>query len=100
MKKELKQAMRAGINNSNLNGYKWTVTPNGLSWDYGEEFIFTHEVVDEEDGVILITAEAVQSGTKMSTILVGDAFYCDTESLEEAYRMATERTIRNANYWY
>lgn len=47
MKKEIKQAIQQGINEAELNGYKWTITANGLKWSYGEDFTFRKEEYDD-----------------------------------------------------
>lgn len=99
MKKEIKNAMMNGIKESDLNGYKWSVTSNGLKWSYGEEFNFTLSEKDD-DGDQILTVKAVQSKMKITNIWIGDSFYCDCSSIEEAYKLATRRTIRNANLIY
>ena len=35
MKKEIRQAINQGIKEAEKNGYKWTITANGLNWSYG-----------------------------------------------------------------
>ena len=95
MKKALGQAIREGINDSELHGYKWSITKDGLSWSYGEEFTFA---LDEENN--LLTVRAKQSGLHMVSLLVGSEWYHDCGTLEDAYRIATEYTIRKANELY
>lgn len=95
MKMQLRRAIQEGIRGSDLNGYKWTVTPTGLKWSYcDEEFTFTME----ENECLVV--RAVQSGMHMVSLLIGKEWYCDTSSVEEAYRIATEVTIKKANYLY
>lgn len=97
MKKEIRQAMVTGIKEADLNGYKWTITQDGLTWSYGEEFIFsTYEV----DGDTILTVKAVQSGIMMAEVIIGTHFWCDTSDLLDAYRGATKATIRKANRIY
>lgn len=97
MKKELRRAMQEGIRESELNGYKWAVTPTGLKWSYcDEEFTFT---VEEHECQVL-AVRAVQSGMHMVSLLIGKERYCDASSTEEAYRIATEATIKKANHLY
>lgn len=98
MKAEIKNAIREGINNSELNGYKWTITENGLKWSYGEEFTFKTARIDDNE--TCLSVKAVQSGYTMVTLIVGTAFYCDCSDIVDAYRNATEATIRYANRMY
>lgn len=99
MKKEFRRAMQEGIRESELNGYKWVVTPTGLKWSYcDEEFTFTMEGNDSECQVLVV--RAVQSGMKMAALLIGKEWYCDTSSVEDAYRIATKATIKKANHLY
>lgn len=99
MKKELRRAMQEGIRESELNGYKWTVTPTGLKWSYcDEEFTFTMEENGYECQVLAV--RAVQSGMHMVSLMIGKEWYCDASSVEDAYRIATEATIRKANHLY
>ena len=100
MKRELRNAIAAGIKESELNGYKWTITPNGLKWSYGEEFIFSTSPIEDGDGETFLTVKAVQSETTMASLIIGTAFYADTSDLVDAYRIATKATIRNANRIY
>ena len=98
MKKEFRQAMMEGIKEADLKGYKWTVTKDGLKWSYGEEFIFS--TYTAEDNSTVLTVKAFQSEITMITLLIGTAFYHDTSDLVDAYRIATEATIRKANHIY
>lgn len=98
MRRELRAAIREGINNSNLNGYKWTITPNGLDWSYGETFIFDLSVGDSGEKFLSVKAE--QAGITMAALFIGNDFYHDCRSVEEGYRIATEATIRRANNLY
>lgn len=94
MKQEYRAAIRKGINASDLNGYKWTITPTGLEWSYGEQFDFK---VYGEDFIIV---KGRQSGEKMAAVMVGAEHFCDVRSMVEAYELATKLTIRNANRIY
>lgn len=99
MKKEIRNAIQAGIKESKLNGYKWTITENGLKWSYGEEFTFSiEEYVDDDDYCLIV--KAVQTGMEMACLLVGSSRWADCRTAEEAYQMATRQTIRRANNWY
>ena len=47
MKREYRNAVKRGIEKSDTNGYKWSITPNGLKWSYLDvEFTF----IEEDDG--------------------------------------------------
>jgi len=94
MKREFRNAIREGINASELNGYKWTITANGLHWNYGESFTFTINRIDEEESFLIVKAE--NSGETMVGLIVGSSRFCDCHTLEDAYRIATKATIRNA----
>lgn len=98
MKREIRNAISQGIKASELNGYKWTITANSLEWSYGEEFIFTETAMEDDE--IFLTVKAVQAEITVASLIVGTAFYADTADLVDAYRIATEATIRNANRLY
>ena len=99
MKKEIRTAIQQGIKEAEKNGYKWTITENGLKWSYGEEFTFRKEEYEGDEEWCLIV-DAVQSGMNMACILVGSSRWADTNSTEEAYRIATKAAIRRANSVY
>jgi hypothetical protein len=99
MKQEIKAAIQQGIKEAEKNGYKWTITENGLKWSYGEEFTFRKEEYADDDEWCLIV-EAVQYGREMAIILVGNSRWADATSEEEAYRLATKAAIRRANSLY
>ena len=98
MKNELRSAIRQGINNSELNGYKWTITPGGLKWSYGDEFTF--EAKSMPDDEIFLYVKNASTGRIMAALVVGTADDADASNLVDAYRIATEKTIRNANRIY
>ena len=98
MTNEIRKAIRNGINNSELNGYKWTITKEGLDWSYGEQFTFEYKQIDDEEGFLIVKGR--RSEMTMASILIGDAFYDDCRTIEEAYTLATKQTIWNANHTY
>lgn len=98
MTNEIRNAIKKGINDSELNGYKWTITKDGLKWSYGEQFTFYHKQIDDEDGHLFVLAK--RSEMSMASILIGESFYHDCQTIEEAYYLATKRTIWNANHTY
>lgn len=97
MKREYREAIARAIKESDLNGYKWTILPNGLHWSYlseGEDFIF--DTTSEEDFLIV-------RGPCCSMAEIwyekGERF-ADCETLTEAYYLATKATIAKANHIY
>lgn len=95
MKREHRNAIKRGIEKSNTNGYKWSITPSGLKWSYLDtEFTF----IEEEDGKILSVRD--EHTPLCISIWYGDDKFADCKTLEEAYEMATIKTIRLANYLY
>lgn len=98
MTNEIRKAIRKGINDSELNGYKWNITKDGLDWSYGEQFTFHLRQYEENEGHLFVLGK--QSGMSMANILIGESFYHDCKTLEEAYFLATKRTIKNANHTY
>lgn len=97
MKNEIRNAIREGIKESELNGYKWTITADGLEWSYGESFEFIEE---EHDDIILLFVIAKSSDMKMARLLIGKDWFCDCSDIVDAYRIATKATINNANRTY
>lgn len=98
MKKEIRLAIQQGIKEADKNGYMWTITPNGLKWSYGEEFTFIENHIDEDE--IFLTVKANGYGATMASLIVGSSRFCDCHTMEDAYRIATKATIRNANNTY
>ena len=95
MKKEFRNACLKAIKESDLNGYKWAVTPNGLGWSYCDvNFTFWH---DPEKNIFHVYDD---NDASFVTLLIGEEFYCDAKNLEEAYYKATRETIYKANYLY
>lgn len=100
MKRNIRSAVRQGIIESDLNGFKWELTMGGLKWEYCDvEFLFRlHEL---DDGEKMLTVHQKDGGRiceeSWITILIGDSKYHDTQTAEEAYRIATKATIKKAN---
>ena len=97
MKREIRNAITKAIKDSDLNGYKWTITENGLRWSYlSENELFTFDTTTENDFLIVhgpycdMASIWYEQGEK----------YADCETLTEAYYLATKATIRKANYIY
>lgn len=102
MKQEIRNAITKAIKESDLNGYKWTITENGLHWSYlskNEQFTFgNHEEADGSANTLVVFDHL---GDVFVRIWYGtDRFITDCETLTEAYYLATKKTIRQANYLY
>lgn len=100
MKRNIRSAVRHGISESDLNGYKWELTIGGIKWEYCDvEFIFRLHEFDE--GEQMLTVHQKDGGTVYEeswiTVLIGDSKYCDAQNVEDAYRIATKATIKKAN---
>lgn len=95
MKREYREAIARGIEDSDLNGYKGSIKPNGLKWSYLDtEFSF----IEEDDGEFLSVRSSFNE--PFISVWYGSNNYSDTKTLIEAYEEATRRTIRKANYLY
>lgn len=98
MKREHRNAIAKAIKESDLKGYKWTITENGLRWSYlTENELFTFDTETEEN-ILLVHGP---HGGHMAIIWYeqGERF-ADCETLTEAYYLATKATIKKANYIY
>jgi hypothetical protein len=97
MKKEYRDAITKAIKESDLKGYKWTITENGLRWSYltGENEEFTFDSRTEADFLLVHGPFC-----NMAAIWYEDAKYADCKTLTEAYYLATKATIRKANSIY
>ena len=93
MKKEYRAAVQRAIKESDLNGYTWTVTPDGLEWSYGETFRFS-------EGKEMLSVYADSYGGFMLGMLVGPNSWDDAKTLEEAYYKAAREVIYQANNLY
>lgn len=94
MKREIRNAIAKAIKESDLNGYKWTITENGLKWSYcDEEFTFN---TPEEN---ILTVESKYTTMAIIWYEKGEK-YANCETLTEAYYHATKATIAKANYIY
>jgi hypothetical protein len=97
MKREIRNAIAKAIKDSELNGYKWTITENGLHWSYlskNEQFTFDTET--EENFLTVHGPYCNMAGIWYEQ---GEK-YADCETLTEAYYLATKATIAKANYIY
>jgi len=99
MKKEIRQAIQQGIKEVEKNGYKWTITADGLKWSYCDvEFTFKLTEVDEEDKFLVVKEKG--SDEMWVGIIINDSRWADANTVEDAYRKATKATINKANRLY
>lgn len=96
MKKEYRAAAQRAIKESDLNGYKWTVTSTGLEWTYGETF--TIEEKPCMDNIVLVVSTSYEP--LFVGMVVGPDRYDDAQTVEEAYYKAVKATIAKANRLY
>lgn len=98
MKKEYRNAIQKAIKDSDLNGYKWTITENGLRWSYltGENEVFTFDTTTEENFLTVRGPFCEMAGIWYEE----NERWADCKTLTEAYYLATKATIRKANYIY
>lgn len=97
MKREIRNAIQKAIKESELNGYKWTITENGLHWSYlseNEQFTFDNKT---EENILIVRGPYCmmaiiwyEKGEKLA----------NCETLTEAYYLATKATIQKANNIY
>lgn len=99
------ELMKKAINDSELNGYKWTADKKGLHWNYGVDFELTIEtdcfgkkVVYLNDGAGCCICVSVVSRDK-------DAWMCDSshdfvKTEDDAVYWATRKMIAKANREY
>lgn len=90
MKKEYKEIIKKAINDSELNGYKWTIKSNKLIWSY-LDVEFDIEIKKEEN------VKIIHDGETFIYILVGNEFYNDAKTIEDGLYKAIKGTIRKAN---
>ena len=95
MKIEYRNAVKRGIEKSDKNGYKWSIMSSGLKWSY-LDIAFTF--IEEGDGEFLTVRDHLNQ--PFVSIWYGNDKYADCPTLEEAYEMATFKTIRRANHRY
>lgn len=103
------QMMKAGIEKSDLKGYKWTAKTDGLHWEYCD-VVFKLRISDDvgEQPHKVVGFTDFQSGVGEKVIVINDeseAWLCDgykdfAHDIDEAIMFATEKIIRTANYLY
>ena len=95
MKKEIRQAIKKAIEESDLNGYTWKIKENSLIWSY-LDIEFTYDDWPEKEMLFL--------RDKYSNVSVwvwySDDYHADCKTLEEAYYLVTKMCIARANYLY
>lgn len=99
MKREIRTAIQQGIKESELNGYKWTITTNGLKWSYCDvEFTFKLTEIDDEEKYLTVHVKGCNE--MFVGIIIDNSRWADANTIEDAYRKATRATIRKANNTY
>lgn len=93
MAKLLGKEITRGINERNHGEHTWKQTPKGMSWSYGVTFVF-----EAVEGEVLTVASG--EGIRVTSVLFGSDKWCDCNTIEEAYYMATKKAIACANYIY
>ena len=97
---EMKTIVTNAIKESDLNGYKWNFDGTKLTWSYLTVEYFSFEIKkDDEYTLVKVNyhmphLEAVET---FKIFMVGDEFYCDYRTVEEAVAEITKATIRKAN---
>lgn len=98
---EMKAIVLNAIKESELNGYKWNFDGNKLTWSYltVEYFSFEIEEIDEIEKFVKVIYHMPHLNTKetFTAAIVGDIFYGDFKTVEEAIAGLTKATIKKAN---
>lgn len=93
----------------NVSGQKWSVDKDGtLKWDYltVEYFrieagntidICTGRETEDEKYVKVVYVNPLLGEETFVYVLVGNDFYCDAQTVEQAIEIAVKATIRKAN---
>lgn len=104
----MKKIITKAIKESDLKGYKWTVEGNKLHWDYLTKEYFRIETgntidicsgaeTEDEKYVKVVYVNPLFDDETFIYVLVGNDFYCDAKTVEEAIEIAVKATIRKAN---
>lgn len=102
-KQERIKIMRKAIRETkNTSKQKWTVDERNafLKWEYlTSEFFYITVYKDEELGDIVMMKykSPIIGEEKFASVFVGNEFYHDCKTLEDAIYMVTQRTILKAN---
>jgi hypothetical protein len=96
MKREYKAIITKAIKESELNGYKWKMETNKLTWNYLTVEHFKFEIAEDHLKVIYVMPHLNEEETFVY-LLVGEEFYNDAKTTEEALEKATKQTIKKAN---
>ena len=100
------QIMEKAINDSDLNGYKWTANKNGLHWSYGVDFTLTIETDCFGETVVYIGDKNTDVYICVSVVnREKDDWLCDeyhdfVKTREDAIYWATRKIIAKANRLY
>ena len=96
MKKAYKEIITKAIKESELNGYKWSVKGDALHWSYLSVEHFRFEMGEDYVRVVYVMPHLLEEETFIY-LIVGEEFYVDAKSMEEALAIATKATIAKAN---
>lgn len=96
MKKEYKAIITKAIKESELNGYKWKMEADKLTWNYLTVEHFRFEIAEDQLKVIYVMPHLDTEETFVF-LLIGEEFYNDAKTIEEALEKATKATIKKAN---
>lgn len=97
------KAMKEGIKNSDMHGYKWSADKTGLHWSYGVDFDFT---VDPYLSGCNYALEDPRSGVRCDVFTDAEYWLSDNTYFFPLYddfhavTVLTERLIKLANYVY
>ena len=96
MTREQNTIVRQAIKDSELNGYKWTISGDTLKWNYCDTE-FKIEIQNYDDCIIIVTRYDDETFTLTD---VEDSRYSDARTFEEGLYKAIKKTIYKANYLF
>ena len=99
------EMMKRAINDSDLNGFKWTADKKGLHWSYGVDFDLEIDPCEPDSTVVKLVDN--NSGIEAIVIVVpeSDAWLVDNyhdfdTDINSAIYHAARRAIVTANHMY
>ena len=99
METEIRNIIKQAIADSNLNGYEWKITKDGLWWSYSEsEFVFEYRLCDKTDNLLLIKDKL--QGKYPIMCMVGTSWYSDFSDIKKAIYACTKALINHCNSTY
>ena len=94
------EIIRQAIKDSELNGYKWTISGNKVHWSYDVDFTIHMGRALEDDADTSYIRVDDEHGDRFVYLLIGNSFYHDAETFEEGLAIAIKSTIKRANHLY